>query len=67
MSIYKKIAIGVISLFLLLIFANIGLNYWIKKQLPIIIHEKNKTAYKINYEKIEVSLFPEISMHKLYW
>jgi len=57
MSIYKKIAIGVISLFLLVIFANIGLNYWIKKQLPIIIHEKNKTAYNINYEKIEVSLF----------
>ncbi|WP_431243181.1 hypothetical protein ACQ9BO_00140 [Flavobacterium sp. P21] len=57
MSIYKKIAIGIISLFLLVIFANIGLNYWIKKQLPIIVHEKNKTVYNINYEKIEVSLF----------
>jgi len=56
MSIYKKIAIGVISVFLLVIFINIGLNYWIKKQLPIIINEKNKTAYHINYEKIEVSL-----------
>lgn len=57
MSIYKKIAIAVISLFVLAIFANMGLNYWIKKQLPVIIHEKNKTAYDINYEKIEVSLF----------
>ncbi|MHC0439108.1 hypothetical protein [Flavobacterium sp. 3-210] len=57
MSIYKKIAIGVISLFIIVILANVGLNYWIKKQLPIIIHEKNKTAYNINYEKIEVSLF----------
>jgi hypothetical protein len=57
MSVYKKIAIGVISLFLLVILVNIGLNYWIKKQLPIIIHEKNKTAYNIHYEKIEVSLF----------
>ena len=56
MSIYKKIAIGVISVFLFVIFINIGLNYWIKKQLPIIINEKNKTAYHINYEKIEVSL-----------
>lgn len=56
MSIYKKIAIGVISLFLFVILANIGLNYWIKKQLPIIINEKNKTAYNIHYEKIEVSL-----------
>ncbi|WP_026728434.1 hypothetical protein [Flavobacterium denitrificans] len=57
MSIYKKIAIGVISLFIIVILANIGLNYWIKKQLPVIIHEKNKTVYNINYEKIEVSLF----------
>jgi len=56
MSIYKKIAIGVISLFLFVILINIGLNYWIKKQLPIIINEKNKTAYNIHYEKIEVSL-----------
>jgi len=57
MSIYKKIAIGLISVLLVGIFLNIGLNYWIKKQLPIIIHEKNNTAYDINYEKIEVSLW----------
>lgn len=57
MSTYKKIAIGVICLFIIVILANIGLNYWIKKQLPYIIKEKNKTAYNINYEKIEVSLF----------
>ncbi|HEX8015395.1 MAG TPA: hypothetical protein VF465_09205 [Flavobacterium sp.] len=57
MSIFKKIAIALISLFLLGIFLDIGLNYWIKKQLPIIIHEKNKTVYNINYEKIEVSLW----------
>ncbi|PXY44849.1 hypothetical protein [Flavobacterium hydrophilum] len=57
MSIYKKIAIGLISVFIVGILLNIGLNYWIKKQLPIIIHEKNKTPYNINYEKIEVSLW----------
>ncbi|WP_269237699.1 hypothetical protein [Flavobacterium flavigenum] len=57
MSIYKKIAIGLIFVLLVGIFLNIGLNYWIKKQLPIIIHEKNNTAYDINYEKIEVSLW----------
>ena len=38
MSIYKKIAIGLISVLLVGIFLNIGLNYWIKKQLPIIMH-----------------------------
>lgn len=59
MSIYKKIALGIISVFIFVILINIGLNYWIKKQLPIIIHEKNKTAYNINYEKIEVSLFSQ--------
>ena len=57
MSIYKKIVIAVISIFLFLILINVGLNYWIKKQLPIIIHEKNNTVYNINYEKIEVSLW----------
>ncbi|MEN2402363.1 hypothetical protein GKZ90_0021415 [Flavobacterium sp. MC2016-06] len=56
MSIYKKIAIAVISVFIFVILLNIGLNYWIKKQLPIIIDEKNKTAYYIHYEKVEVSL-----------
>ncbi|TDW45832.1 hypothetical protein EV144_10723 [Flavobacterium sp. 270] len=59
MSIYKKIAIGVISVFIFVILLNIGLNYWIKKQLPVIIEEKNKTAYNINYEKVEVSLFSQ--------
>ncbi|MEL1255128.1 hypothetical protein AAEO57_15165 [Flavobacterium sp. DGU38] len=57
MSIYKKIAVGVICLFILVVLTNIGLNYWIRKQLPYIIKEKNKTAYNINYEKIDVSLF----------
>lgn len=57
MSIYKKLAIGIISVFLFVVLINIGLNYWIKKQLPIIIHEKNKTVYHINYEKIEVDLW----------
>ncbi|MWB93376.1 hypothetical protein GON26_03320 [Flavobacterium sp. GA093] len=57
MSNYKKIAIGIISVFFFVILVNFGLNFWIKKQLPKLIHEKNKTAYNINYEKIEVSLW----------
>ena len=56
MSIYKKITISVILVFVFVLLANSGLNYWIKKQLPILIHEKNKTAYHINYEKIDVDL-----------
>ncbi|CAA9197963.1 hypothetical protein [Flavobacterium collinsii] len=57
MSIYKKIAIGIISVFFFVILLNIGLNIWIKKQLPIIVNEKNTTAYAIHYEKIKVSLW----------
>ncbi|MBP4139889.1 hypothetical protein [Flavobacterium geliluteum] len=57
MSNYKKIAIGIISVVFLVIVLNFGLNFWIKKQLPKVIHEKNKTAYNIHYEKIEVSLW----------
>ena len=57
MSIYKKIAIGIISVLFFVILFDMGLNYWIKKQLPLIVHEKNKTAYSIQYEKIEVSLW----------
>lgn len=56
MSIYKKTGIAIISFLFLVILVNFGLNYWIKKQLPIIINEKNKTAYNINYEKIDVEL-----------
>ncbi|PAM92585.1 hypothetical protein B4N84_23060 [Flavobacterium sp. IR1] len=56
MSIYKKIAIGIISLFVFVILVNIGLNIWIKNKLPNIIHKQNKTAYHVNYEKIEVTL-----------
>lgn len=57
MSNYKKIAIGVISFLFFVILLNFGINFWIKKQLPKIIHEKNKTAYNIHYEKIEISLW----------
>lgn len=57
MSNYKKIAIIAISVVFFVLLLNFGLNFWIKTQLPTLIHEKNKTAYNINYEKIEVSLW----------
>lgn len=59
MTTSKKIGIGIIITIIFLVLVNIGLNFWIKKQLPLIIHEKNKTAYHINYDKIEVSLFTQ--------
>lgn len=53
---WKKILIGVLSLLLLVFVANIGLNYWIKRQLPNIINENNDSPYQISYKSLEVAL-----------
>ncbi|HEX8563627.1 MAG TPA: hypothetical protein VF676_11670 [Flavobacterium sp.] len=54
---YKKIVIAVAALLLVVVLANIGLNYWIEKKLPALINEKNNSPYYITYEDIDVSLF----------
>ena len=54
-KIYLKIlsiALGII--FLVLLIANFGMNFWLKYQLPNFI--KNNTDYKISYQKLEVNL-----------
>lgn len=53
---WKKLLIGIASLVVLLFLANIGLNYWIRKQLPIIINENNDSPYQISYKSLEVAL-----------
>lgn len=56
MSRFKKIILIVLGFVLLVIVLNIGLNSWIKYQLPRLINEKNKSAYHISYKSVEVSL-----------
>lgn len=54
-KIYLKvlsIALGII--FLIILIANFGMNFWLKYQLPDFI--KNNTDYNISYQKLEVNL-----------
>jgi len=52
----KRIAVIVLSLVVLLVLANVGLNWWIEKRLPQIINRENDSQYKITYKDIDVSL-----------
>jgi hypothetical protein len=53
---YWKVAIGLGSLLLLVVLLNIGLNLWVKFQLPKIINRENDSAYFITYKNLDVSL-----------
>ena len=56
MNVYKKIAVFIVSLIVLILLFNFGLNFWVNKQLPKIISEKNKTAYNITYGDLQIDL-----------
>ena len=56
-KILKFFAIGIISLSLLAVALSVGLNYFVNKQLPKIIEEKNDTNYNFEYKDIEFSIF----------
>lgn len=56
MVLWKKAIIFILSLIVLIFILNIGLNFWIKKQLPIIINEKNDSPYHIVYKTIDITL-----------
>jgi hypothetical protein len=53
---YWKILIGLGSLILLVVILNIGLNLWIRFQLPKIINRENDSAYFITHKNLETSL-----------
>ena len=57
MSLAKKTIIGIISFLIFLFLVNLGLNFWVQKQLPKIISQNNTSPYNIKYEKIKVDLF----------
>jgi len=54
---YWKALIGFGSLLLLAIITDVGLNIWIKSQLPKIINNTNDSAYFITYKSVTVSLW----------
>ena len=53
---YWKVIIGICSLILLVIIVNLGINLWIKYQLPKIINRENDSTYFITYKNLNVSL-----------
>lgn len=57
MNKYLKIVIAIISLLLLVVLANVGLNFWIERELPATINENNDSPYLITYKDVSVSLF----------
>lgn len=56
MSVLKKIALIILSLLILLVIINVGLNFWLNKKLPIIISDKNPTSYTIAYSDLQIDL-----------
>jgi hypothetical protein len=53
---YKKLLIAIVALILLILLINVGLNFWIARQLPGIINENNDSPYHITYQELTVSL-----------
>lgn len=53
---WKKIVIFVLSLLALIFVLNIGLSFWIKKELPTIINKNNDSPYHITYKTIDIAL-----------
>ncbi len=56
MAIWRKILITIGILLILVVVANIGVNFWIKEKLPELINEKNNSPYQITYKNIDVSI-----------
>lgn len=57
MSLLKKILIGVGVILVLGVFANYGINIWVKAKLPKIITENNDSPYKISYKDINIDVW----------
>lgn len=56
---HKKILIGIAVILLLVVALNIGLNFWIARQLPHIINEQNDSPYLITYKDLNISLLSQ--------
>lgn len=57
MPLYKKAIIGIASIIILLFAINLGVNFWVDRQLPEIISNKNNSSYHITYKDLDVSLW----------
>ncbi|MEO8516485.1 MAG: hypothetical protein ABI426_07065 [Flavobacterium sp.] len=53
---FKRIAVILLVLLLLIPLLDLGINYWISQKLPGIINEKNNSPYTITYKDLDISL-----------
>ncbi|WP_306349998.1 hypothetical protein [Flavobacterium sp. '19STA2R22 D10 B1'] len=53
---YKKALLFLLGILIFVLIGNIGVNYWIKKELPSILNEKNNSPYEITYKSLEIKL-----------
>lgn len=56
MSLIQKITLWVVTLIGVVILFNLGLTFFVNRQLPRIIAEKNQTPYKITYKSLDIDL-----------
>ncbi|OYQ37458.1 hypothetical protein CHU92_08245 [Flavobacterium cyanobacteriorum] len=67
MPILKKIAIGIISLALLVLLLNFGISYWLEKKLPSVLQSDKKFPYNISYDDLDISLISgSLTAHNVY-
>ena len=57
MSAFKKIAIALGVVLLIILIGNWGINVYVNKKVPALISEKNKTPYLIAYDTLEVAVW----------
>ena len=56
MTTFKKIALVIVTLVILIFSINIGINYWLNKSLPKIISDSNPTSYAFRYADLKIDL-----------
>ena len=56
MTNFKKIALVIATLLILIFSINFGLNYWLNKSLPKIISDSNPTSYSFKYADLKIDL-----------
>ncbi|OCB75232.1 hypothetical protein [Flavobacterium crassostreae] len=56
MTAFKKIALGILVLSTLLILANVGLHFWIQKNITEIISPENTANHAITYQSLRIDL-----------
>ena len=67
MKLFKKIAIGVLCIAVLLMLLNFGLSRYVSAKLPTILKEQKGFPYNLNYKKLDINILSgSFIMHDAY-